>query len=291
MKSEKPLISVIIPTYNRDNSLKRSIDSVLNQTFKDFEVIVIDDDSTDDTESIVKNFNDPRIKYIKHKENRGAGAARNTGIKNARGKFIAFQDSDDEWLPEKLEKQIKSFKVSSGKVGVLYTAYLLNKNNKKIYIPLRKYRKRSGNIHKELLCGSFVGTPTMLVKKECFEKVGMFDENFDTLEDWDLAIRLSKYYDFNFLKRPLVLANCSENSISSNHKATIDAFKKIAKKHLKESDKKELSNYYYRIGYNLCLCDDYKEGRFYYIKSIKLNSFNFPCFINFTLSFFKRQIY
>ncbi|MFH1662242.1 MAG: glycosyltransferase family 2 protein [Candidatus Falkowbacteria bacterium] len=287
--NNSPLVSVIIPTYNRAGLLKKSVGSVLSQTFKDFEIIIINDGSTDNTENVIKSFNDSRIKYIKNKKNRGAGAARNIGIKIARGDYIAFQDSDDEWLPEKLKKQIEVFKSVSPSVGVVYSGYLLFKNNKKIYIPLKKYKKRSGNIHKELLSGSFVGTSTMLVKKECFEKVGMFDENLDTLEDWELAIRLSKDYRFKFLKTPLLLANHSINSISSNHRATIDAFKKIAKKHLKESDKKELSNYYHRIGYNLCLCGDYREGRSYYIKSIKLNNFNFPCFVSFALSFLKNN--
>lgn len=288
ISNNSPLVSVIIPAYNRANLIGRSIDSVLNQAFKDFEVIVVDDGSIDNTKSVVESFNDSRIKYIKNKRNIGAAVTRNIGIKNAKGKYIAFQDSDDEWLPEKLEKQIKDFENSPVSVGVSYTGYLLINNNKKKYIPLKKYKKRNGNIHKELLRGNFVGTPTMLVKKGCFEKVGMFDENLDALEDWELAIRLSKYYDFKFIDKPLLLANHSANSISNNYKTIAGAIEKIAKKHLKESDKKELSNYYHRIGYNLCLCGDYKEGRSYYIKSIKLNNFNFPCFVSFALSFLKK---
>lgn len=291
MFNNNPIISVIIPTYNRANLLNGSVGSVLVQTFKNFEIILIDDGSTDNTESIVKGFNNPKIRYIENKRNIGAAAARNVGIKIAKGKYIAFQDSDDEWLPEKLEKQIKVFESASSNVGVVYSGYLIIKRNKKIYAPLKKYKKRNGNIHKELLYGNFIGTPTILVKKECFEKVGMFDENLNALEDWELAIRLSKYYEFRFLDEPLLLANYSVNSVSKNYRAIISAFKKIAKKHLKKSNAKELSNYYYRIGNNLCLCGDYKEARSYYIESIKLNNFYFPCLVNFVLSFFSKQIH
>jgi len=121
MPEKNPTVSVIISTYNRAHLIGRAIQSVLNQTYQDFEVIVVDDGSTDNTEEIVKSFNDPRIRYIRHEKNKGAAAARNTGIKAARGKYIAFQDSDDEWLPEKLEKQMKVFENAPPEAGVVYT--------------------------------------------------------------------------------------------------------------------------------------------------------------------------
>ena len=112
---KSPTISVIIPTYNRADFIGRAIESVLDQTYQDFEIIVIDDGSKDNTENIVKSFDDTRITYIRLKDNKGAAVARNTGIGTARGKFIAFQDSDDEWLPQKLAKQMEVFeKVDSG---------------------------------------------------------------------------------------------------------------------------------------------------------------------------------
>jgi len=102
---KNPTISVIIPTYNRANFIDVAIKSVLNQSYQDFEIIIVDDGSTDNTEEIVKNFNDFRINYFFHKFNQGISAARNTGIKACQGKYIAFLDSDDEWLPEKLDKK------------------------------------------------------------------------------------------------------------------------------------------------------------------------------------------
>ena len=111
MPEKNPTVSIIIPTYNRAHLIGRAIQSVLNQTYQNFEIIVVDDGSTDNTEEMIKEFqkHDKRIKYIRHEKNRGGAAARNTGIKVARGEYIAFQDSDDEWLPEKLEKQMDVF--------------------------------------------------------------------------------------------------------------------------------------------------------------------------------------
>ena len=117
MNGKTPKVSVIIPTYNRAHLVGRAIRSVLNQTYQDFEIIVVDDGSTDNTEEVVKSFNDPRIRYIRHEKNRGGSAACNTGIRAARGEYIAFQDSDDEWLPEKLEKQMQVFENTPTGVG------------------------------------------------------------------------------------------------------------------------------------------------------------------------------
>ena len=103
--------------------IARSIESVLSQTFQDFEIIVVDDGSTDNTEEVVNSFNDERIRYVRHEQNKGEAAARNTGIKLARGDYIASQDSDDEWLPEKLARQIEVFENSPPEVGVVYTGF------------------------------------------------------------------------------------------------------------------------------------------------------------------------
>ncbi|GAH74960.1 unnamed protein product, partial [marine sediment metagenome] len=168
----KPTVSVIIPTYNRAYLIGRAIQSVLNQTYQDFEIIVVDDGSTDDTEEIVRSFKDKRIGYVRHEKNKGAAAARNTGIKAAKSEYIAFQDSDDEWLPEKLEKQMKVFENAPPEVGVVYTDFLRIKGNKKIHIPFSWVTQKEGNIHKELLKGNFVTTQSVVIRKKCFKKSG-----------------------------------------------------------------------------------------------------------------------
>lgn len=118
----KPTVSIIIPTYNRRQSIGRFIKSVLNQTYRDFELIIVDDGSTDNTRELVAGFNNERIRYVRHEENKGEAAARNTGIKAARGEYIASHDSDDEWLHEKLAKQIRAFENCSPEIGVVYNA-------------------------------------------------------------------------------------------------------------------------------------------------------------------------
>jgi len=293
MPEKNPTVSVIIPTYNRARLIKRAIQSVLNQTYQDFEIIVVDDGSTDNTEEVVKSFNDPRIRYIRHEKNKGTAAARNTGIKAARGKFIAFQDSDDEWLPEKLEKQMKVFENAPAKVGVVYTGFWRIENNKKIYIPFSWVKQKEGNVHKELLKGNFIGLPTVLIKKECFRKGGMFDEKLPRFQDWELVIRLSKYYNFKCIDEPLVISYYTSDSISANNEALIKALKLILSKHFDDfaEDKKLLSKCYFSIGHNLCLNNNFKEGRNYLIKAIKTFPFNIKYLLAIFLSFFGQGVY
>ena len=122
MRSQvQPMVSVILPTYNRASLIARSLESVLNQSFADFEVLVVDDGSTDETASVVAEFCDPRVNYIRLPNNAGAAAARNVGIRISKGRFLAFQDSDDEWFPENLAKHMSVFEQNSHKLGVVYS--------------------------------------------------------------------------------------------------------------------------------------------------------------------------
>ena len=282
------VVSIVIPTYNRAGLLKRSINSVLNQTFENLEVIIIDDGSKDNTEEIVRGIKDTRIRYIKQKENRGATAARNTGIKLAQGKYVAFQDSDDVWLPEKLEKQVKVIELAFPDVGVVYSGFWKIKKNNRIYVPFKRSKIRSGNIYNELVKRNFVSTQTILLKKECFKKSGLFDENLPRFQDWDLAIRLSKYYNFIFIEEPLVSVYYTEGSISDNWKSYVEAMEMIIEKNYDclLKNKIILSEYYFRIGKMLCFSGESKKSREYSLKSIKLNFLNIFSWILLVISFF-----
>ena len=293
MPEKNPTVSVIIPTYNRAHLIGRAIQSVLNQTYQDFEVIVVDDGSIDNTEKIVKSFNDPRIRYIRHEKNKGAAAARNTGIRAARGKYIAFQDSDDEWLSEKLEKQMKIFENAPANLGVVYTGFWRIEHDKKKYIPFSWVVQKEGNIHKELLKGSFIDLPTVLIRKECFKKAVMFDEKLPRLQDWELVIRLSKYYNFKCVDEPLLISYCTSESISVNNDALIKALKLILSKHFNDfaEDKKLLSKHYFSIGHNLCLNNNFKEGRSYLIKAIQTRPLNIKFILATFISFLGENIY
>ena len=268
--SKNPRVSVIIPSYNRAHLLGRAIQSVLDQTYQDFEIIVVDDGSKDNTEEVVRSFNDKRIRYIRHEVNKGGATARNTGIKAARCEYIAFQDSDDEWLPDKLEKQMKVFEKVSPKVGVVYTGFRRIENDKKTYIPSSKVSQKEGDIHKTLLKGNFVSTPVAVVKRECFKRGGMFDEELLPLEDWELWIRISKYYQFKVIDESLVISYHQPDSISANQNAVFRARKLILEKHFEDikENREFLANQYFSMGVALCSCGELRQGRSYLVKAV-----------------------
>lgn len=201
-----PVVSVIIPTYNRETLIARSIQSVLNQSYQNFEVIVIDDDSTDGTKGIVESFSDKRIRYIQIENNRGAGAARNIGIQRSKGKFIAFQDSDDEWLSEKLEKHMFVFEKQLSNIGVVYSDMqrVLKNGKTKYHLSPKVIPGRLINPTTRFYQVYMLGIASAVIKKECFDQVGYFNEKLPSLEDLELFIRLSKQYDFYHIQEPLV---------------------------------------------------------------------------------------
>ena len=212
-------VSIILPTYNRADIILPSIESVLNQTYDKFELIIVDDGSVDNTQEVIAKIKDKRIRYLKQPENRGQAVARNIGIKCARYNLIAFQDSDDLWNPKKLELQVKALLSANTKTGMIYhkIQYRLA-NNEKIIVPnpQRDGDKKSGNIYKELLWSNLIGIPTLLVKKNCLEAVGGFDETLRSLEDYDLVLRIAKYYEAIFLDEVLLDAGLTEGSVSAN---------------------------------------------------------------------------
>jgi glycosyltransferase involved in cell wall biosynthesis len=247
MLNEKPTVSVILPTYNRAHLVGRAIQSVLDQTYQDFEIIVVDDGSKDNTEEVINGFTDTRIRYVKHQQNKGGSAARNTGIKFAKGKYIAFQDSDDEWLPRKLEIQRETFEVVSLEVGVIYTDMLRIENNgneKYWHSPTVKYGSiiNSRTLDYQVIG---IGIQSTLIKRECFDRVGVFDERFPRFIDLDLFVRLLKNYHFYHIKKPLVKYWATEG-ISSNNKTISIARKLLLEKYFEDvkQDSEFIANQY-----------------------------------------------
>jgi glycosyltransferase involved in cell wall biosynthesis len=267
-----PAVSVIIPTYNRAKLLGRAIQSILAQTYQDFELIIVDDGSTDDTESLVKSFNSEKIRYIRHKKNRGASAARNTGIRSAKGEYIALQDSDDEWMPEKLEKQMRAFATAPPEVGVVYTGFYIIANNKKKYMPSASITPKDGNIFSSIIKGEYLVSPqTIVVKRECFERAGMFDEHFPAMEDWEMSLRLSRHYHFKYINEPLVLYSLQPDSISRNKSALTKSYKMILERYFEDirQDKRLLAKHYLRLGHFLYSNGELRQGKDYFARSIK----------------------
>lgn len=262
------MISVVIPTYNRATTIEKCLDSVLNQTYKDIEVIIVDDCSTDDTVSVVEQYSKKtdKIKLYVLEKNSGACVARNYGVSKSKGEYIAFQDSDDIWRSNKLESQYNTLVQNNS--DVVFCAMQLNYsdgNHRGKKVPNNSYKK--GFINFDLLLEkSVISTQTIFGKKECFERV-QFDPNMPRLQDWDLMLRVVKEFKVFYLDEVLVDAYVQKNSISGNPNKGIIALNLILKKH--ESDfsrlKKAMANYwcfmaFFQIQLKQSPMDSYKKS-------------------------------
>ena len=193
-------ISVIIPTYNRKKTLARAIQSVKNQSLSPFEILIIDDGSNDGTEGWVKE-NFQNIKYI-YQNNHGVSSARNIGIENAYGDWVAFLDSDDEWLPNKLYKQVKAID-SNPEVKFFHTNEIWIRNGVRVN-QMKKHKKYGGYIFEKCLDICRVSPSSVLIKKEVLDNIGVFDESLRVCEDYDLWLRITSKYPVVFLDEPLI---------------------------------------------------------------------------------------
>jgi glycosyltransferase involved in cell wall biosynthesis len=223
-------VSVVIPSYNCGRFLPETLDSVLSQTFKDYEIIVIDDGSTDNTEQIVKPYTNS-ITYLRG-PNKGASAARNSGMKIARGELVAFLDADDLWDSEKLGAQV-TFMDSHPKIGVNYTNCTFFDGlppaatgfEERDSALLRYSREKIANsdyiltgtslLEDFLTIQAFPKPSTLMVRRQCFEQVGYFDETLYICEDTQMCLRLAKYFRFGYVDRPLVRRRVRTDTLSS----------------------------------------------------------------------------
>ena len=194
-------VSVIIPTYNRKNLLKRALHSVSSQTFVPHEIIVVDDGSSDGTKDWVQE-RFPYVRYI-YQDNSGVSSARNVGIQEAKGSWIAFLDSDDEWMPNKLEQQ-KGVVNSFQKAWLCHTNEIWIRNGVRVN-QMKKHQKYGGNIFENCLDICRISPSSALIKKEVFEMVGLFDESLKVCEDYDLWLRITAVFPVIFLDQPLII--------------------------------------------------------------------------------------
>jgi glycosyltransferase involved in cell wall biosynthesis len=200
-----PVVSVIIPAYNAAPWIGETIDSVLNQSFRDIEVIVVDDGSTDKTSEVVAKYQQ-KVKYI-YKDNGGPSSARNVGILAARGEYIAFLDADDLWVASKLEQQMEIFNQNSSLVWVYSDGFIFENNpNQTPHLFSYSTCMYEGDILCSLLVDNFIASPTPVIRKEIFDEIGLFNEEpaFKSVEDWDMWLRISAKYPIGFVDQPLV---------------------------------------------------------------------------------------
>jgi len=286
MKTTFPKISVIIPTCNRSQLLLRSVRSVLDQTYRNIELIIVDDNSTDNTKGVIFALNDPRVNYIKLREKAGVGNARNVGIDAASGEYVGFNDDDDELDHQKLEKQITKFMSCPESVGIVYCGHRYVTEGKTLLTKIPQYK---GNIFKKLLISCFIHTNTPLIKKECFDKAGIFDVKLPSAEDWDMWLRISKYFDFEYI--PEVLSSYhlhSDVQISQNLKNKISGRELFMKKHHEDLSKSRIAcNKHYRhLGALYAMDHQALKAKEYFLKSIQYWPLSFRSYIYLLLLFF-----
>lgn len=268
-----PEVSVIIPTYNRSHLISDAIDSVLSQSFRDFEILVIDDGSTDNTGEFLKKFSGD-ITYINTKHSGLPAVARNVGIKHARGTYIAFLDSDDIWLPEKLEKEVAVLKNNPDMGLVCSNAYIMKSNeDRKNELYLKSKQIKNGKVLAELLKDNFIINSSVLVRRSAIDQADVFSENPEirALEDYDLWLRISLETNIYYIPDALLRYRDHGGSIRmqqtsiSHTKAMISIQKQIRARVLAfDHHDKYMKNILDDIDYSLALYE--------YDKSIALNN-------------------
>ena len=226
----EPLISVVIPAYNRARTIIEALKSVQVQTYRNWEVVVVDDGSNDNTCQIVAEYaiQEPRVRLLRHEKNRGGQAARNSGIKAANGEWIAFLDSDDQFLPNSLSLRLAM--AQRDNISVVHSgAYIQRKNEalQKHYVP-----KWSGNIYKKVLGSEGPVFPALLIKKEALEQIGYLDERVVAYQEWDTSIRLAKRFEFGFEPEPTFIYDyTSKDAISRSGIRNAKGYGYIMRKH------------------------------------------------------------
>ena len=280
-----PKVTVIIPTCNRSASLRNAIASVLAQTFTDLEILVVDDASGDNTREVVEEFKESSIQYIRHDANCGGAVARNTGITHSRSEYIAFLDDDDEWLPNKLEVQMKVFEHCSPQVGAIYTGHRnVNRETGEtigIWRPLKK-----GHIYEDLMKKNWVSTTSSVVlKRECLKNVGTFDERLPSFQDYDLWIRIAREYLFEYVDEILVTYYEHRKKIWTNHGALEKGIDVMVDKYAQSKElKKNFSYHYLGLGERCLMNGDMKKGRELLRKGMELYPFEIKHYLNWGVS-------
>jgi len=229
-----PLVSVVIPAFNRATYITRALRSVQNQTFRDLEIIVVNDGSTDNTEEIVTRFasSDHRVRWISHPINKGAQAARNTGARVAMGNWIAYQDSDDEWLPNSLELRLAEAERSNARVvhSECYINY--SDTNQTVLFGIHPL---IGNIYKEILSAPGPVFPALLIHSDALKQIKFLDEAIVSHQEWDTCIKLAREYEFGFVKEPtFIYYRRNLGTISSSTSQAARGYEQIVLKHKNE---------------------------------------------------------
>lgn len=224
------LVSVIVPVYNAEHTVRETINSVISQTYLNWELIIINDGSIDNSANVISSFTDIRIKYLAQ-DNRGVAHARNTGIRIARGEYIAFLDSDDLWESSKLEKCVNYLNI--GEFDFVYSKVkMFNDDISNAYSYEYVEPIKESNEYYRLLIFDYIPTLSVVLKKSVLDKIGNFDINLNGTEDWDLWIRIVEKYQIKFISDELAFYRVSENGLSKNRNLHLKEEYKVIQKHV-----------------------------------------------------------
>lgn len=228
IKSKPPKVSVIIPSYNHAHFVQEAIQSVLNQNYMDYEIIVIDDGSKDNTRDVVARYGD-QVRYI-WQENKGLPGARNTGIKAAKGAFIALLDSDDTWLPEFLATTVARLEAEP-QLGAVHTGFYFIDEQGQRLPQISTETVPDAQMYDRLLDGEFFVPAAVVTRRECFDRIGLFDEAFRGSEDWDIWLRVARQYPFGGISTPLLNYRMHGNNMSKDPKYMLNYQLMVVEKH------------------------------------------------------------
>lgn len=266
--------SIVMPTYNQDLFIEKSIKSVVNQTHSNWELLIVDNYSEDKTEKIVSSFDDERIRYFKFKNKGVIAASRNYAIKQAKGDFVAFLDSDDLWMPNKLHL-IKAYIDKNQNCTLVY--HKSNKLRGQLIISPQRKKYFSGKIYNRLLFDNFIGTLSVVVRKSVLNSIGIFDEKAELkgAEDWDLWIRIAKKHNIDFLDEVLALYREHDSATSKNPDTMTKCSYGVIKKHLIEDQdlsaklkKQMMAHHFYQAAIYYYQSKRFSQSRTYLYKSI-----------------------
>lgn len=226
-----PTVSVVLPTYNRERTIRRAITSVLSQADVSLELIVVDDGSTDDTVRAIDDLlADDRVHLVRNAKSGGGAAARNRGLELAKGAFIAFQDSDDEWLADKLSLQLADLADRDASYAGNYTSFIRVAKGSAEHLPQASAMRSGRTLFSSLIRRNFITTQSLLIRRQVIDEIGGFDEHLPRFQDWDLVLRIASRWDLSFIETPTVVLFDTPGNLTSFPLKDIPARERILAK-------------------------------------------------------------
>lgn len=284
-----PQVSVVIPTYNRADVLQRAIDSVFAQSFDGFEIVVVDDGSTDETEDVVRQYESERINYIQFEKNRGANAARNAGIGAARGNLVSFLDSDDELMPDHLKRVVDEFRRAPRSLGGVFTGFEILEDGDRIDVSATN----PGEITMNQLITDYVtgGFSCCTVRSSVFEQVGMLDESLPACQDREFFIRLREYYDMRGIDEILVRYHRGPDRISSSKQRRLKGLDLLIQKHGDKFTQSEMAHVHYSRAFIYTRNGELETARRHFAKAFRTEPTNGKYLFHLLVSFLGNRVF